>query len=144
MQAACERQHESQDMGADVVVVDLPEIGDRQRMVDQFRIVVAGRRRGLRRLQPAQALRFRQKLRRQRAERGIGGDDRGRGFVGVLGDDQLHARDSIGQPLGPLAGQYGLWRQHQERKGVGVGHRRPQEFVGQHTTGVRAATGRQT
>ena len=89
MQAAGEGQHERQDVGADVVVVDLAEIGDGQRMRDQFGIIVAGRRRGLRRLQPAQPLRLRQQFSRQRAEGGIGGDDRrGRGLR-ILGNDEF-------------------------------------------------------
>ena len=57
MQAAREMQHEGHDMRADMVVEDLPEIGDDDRVLDQLRIVVAGRRRDLRRLQPAQLLR---------------------------------------------------------------------------------------
>ena len=53
VQAAREREHESHDMRADVVVEDLAKVGDLDRMRDQFRKVIAGGRRGLRRLQPA-------------------------------------------------------------------------------------------
>ena len=54
VQPAREREHEGHDVGADVVVVDLAEIRDDGRVRDQLRIVEARRRRGLRRLQPAQ------------------------------------------------------------------------------------------
>jgi hypothetical protein len=62
MQAACEGQHEGHDVCADMVVEDLAKVGDGERMLDQFRIVIAGSWRSLWRLQPAQPGRFRQQL----------------------------------------------------------------------------------
>ena len=64
-----ERQHEGHDVRADVVVVDLAEVGDDHRMRDQLRIVEPRRRRRLRRLQPPQPRRMLQQRRRQRPER---------------------------------------------------------------------------
>ena len=54
VQAARKGQDESHHMRADVVVIDLAEVGDRDRMGDQLGIVIAGGRRRLRCLQPAQ------------------------------------------------------------------------------------------
>ena len=54
LQAARKGQHEAHDVRGDVVVVDLAEIGDLHRVRDQLGIIIAGRRRRLRRLQPAQ------------------------------------------------------------------------------------------
>ena len=62
VQPARKGQHESHHMCADVVVVDFTEIGDRHWMGDQLRIVIAGGRRRLRRLQPAQPLRLPQQV----------------------------------------------------------------------------------
>ena len=57
VQAAREGQHEGHDVRADVIVEDLAEVGDHHGVRDQLGIVVPGRRRRLRRLQPAQAAR---------------------------------------------------------------------------------------
>ena len=54
VQPAREGEHEGHDVRADVIVVDLAEVGDDDRMRDQLRVVVAGGRRGLRRLEPAE------------------------------------------------------------------------------------------
>ena len=60
MQPAGKGEHKGHDMRADVVVVDLAEIGDRHRVRDQLGIVIAGGGCRLRRLQPAQPRRSRQ------------------------------------------------------------------------------------
>ena len=62
VQPAREGEHERHHMRADVVVVDLEEIGDLHRMRDQLRIVIAGGGRGLRGLEPAQPRRSRQQV----------------------------------------------------------------------------------
>ena len=72
MKPARKGQHEGHHMRADMVVVDFAEIGDRDRMGDQFGVVIAGRGCGLRRLQPLQPPSFAQKVGRDRAEDSIG------------------------------------------------------------------------
>ena len=62
-----------------MVVVDLAGFGGCHRMRDQLGIVIAGRRRRLRRLQPAQPLRLAQQVGRDYAKGGIGIGDHLRG-----------------------------------------------------------------
>ena len=101
-------------MRADMVVVDLAEIGDRQRMRDQLRIVVAGRRRRLRRLQPAQLPGLAQQRGRDRTKGGLGGRDRLLGAHRVFGDDDLELGQCGGKARAPFARFRRLRRQHQE------------------------------
>ena len=101
-------------MRADVVVVDLAEVGDRHRMRDQLGIVIAGRRRRLRRLQPAQPLRAGQQVGRDYAEGGVGmGDDLSRVGV-VFGNHDFQLGQGRGEAGTPLTGLFGLRRQHHE------------------------------
>ena len=81
VQPAGKGQHECQDVGADMVVVDLTEVRDAHRMADQLGIVVAGRRRRLGRLQPAQVRGLRQELLAEPAEGCFRVDDLARGGV---------------------------------------------------------------
>ena len=52
LQAAREGQHKGHHMGADMVVIYFAEIGDLDGVGDQLRIIIAGGRCRLRRLQP--------------------------------------------------------------------------------------------
>src|SRR6266851_2989908 len=54
VEPAREREHEGHDVRADVVVVDLAEVGDHRRVRDQLVVIVAGGRRSLRGLEPAE------------------------------------------------------------------------------------------
>ena len=119
------------DVGADMVVVDLAEVRDAHRMVDQLGIEVAGRRRRLRRLQPAQVLGLRQKLFAEPAKGGFCVGDLARGSVRVLGKDHADLRYRFGQALGPTAGRVGLRRQHDELEGIPAGHDGSSFFQGQ-------------
>ena len=101
-------------MRADVIVVDLAEVGDRDRMGDQLGIVIAGRRRRLRRLQPTQPLGLAQQVGRDHAEGGIGMADHLRGVRVILGYDDLEFRQRGGKARAPFARPFGLRRQHYE------------------------------
>jgi hypothetical protein len=85
VESAGERQDERHDVGADVVVVDLAEIGHGRRVSDQRRRIVAGRRRRLRRLEPAQAPGIPDQRVRHRAECRLGFADGARGLGVGLG-----------------------------------------------------------
>ena len=91
---------------------------------DQLRIVVAGGRRGLRRLQPAQPARLRQQLAWQPAERRLGIDDLAFRRRLVFGDHHAHFRHGLGEALAPATRHFGLWRQHDELECVGTRHGR--------------------
>ena len=136
MQPAREGQDEGHDVRADVVVVDLAEIGDDHRVGDQLRVVPAGGRRRLGRLKPAQARGRGQERAREGAVGAVGLGDGPRGLARVLRHDDGHLGDVEGETLRPLVRQLGLRRQHE--KGGG-GHRvstlRDPAIVGQ-----RAAT----
>jgi hypothetical protein len=114
LQPAGKGEHKGHHMGADVVAVDLPEIGDRDRMSDQLRVVIARGRCRLRCLQPTQLLCFAQQVGRDRAKSRIGmGDYSGRMRV-VIGDDDLHLGQRGGEGGAPLPRLVGLRRQHHE------------------------------
>ncbi len=114
VQPAGKGQHKGHHMGADVVVVDLAEIGDRHRMRDQLGVVIPGRRCGLRRLQPAQPLGLAQQVGRDRPEYGIGMSNHLRRMRVVFGNNDLELGHRGGEARPPLAGLIGLRRQHHE------------------------------
>ena len=87
VEPAREREHEGHDVRADVVVVDLAEVGDHHRVRDQLVVIVAGGRRGLRRLEPPEAPGLAEQRRRRGAEGGLGAADLARGVRFVLRDD---------------------------------------------------------
>ena len=114
MQPTGEGQHERHHMRADMVIVDLAEIGDGHRMCDQLGVVVAGRGRGLRCLQPAQPARPGQEVGRDYAKGGVGmGDHLGRMRV-VFGDYDFELGQCRSEAPAPLARLFGLRRQHHE------------------------------
>src|SRR3989442_4927433 len=115
MEVAGEGEHERHDVRADVVVVDLAEVGDDDRVLDQRRIVVAGGRRGLRRLEPPQPLGLCEQIRVQRAERAVGVRDGGARGSRVLGHDDLEPGNAGLDARGPLARLRALWRGAYER-----------------------------
>ena len=115
VQAPREGQHEGHDVRGDVVVVDLAEVGDDDRVIDQLPRVVAGRRRGLRGLQPAELAGGSQQRRRDRAEGGLGRRRHARGVVRGFSYDHVQGRHGRGDARGPLPGLVALGGQHQKR-----------------------------
>src|SRR5216110_1438293 len=111
---AREGEHEGHDVGADRVVVDLAEVRDDHRMRDQSRRVVAGGRRRLRRLQPAQPSGFGEQRVGHRAERGVGVADGTRGVRVGLRDDDGQAGDRFLEALRPGTSLVGLRREHEQ------------------------------
>ena len=88
---AREGEDERHDVRADVIVIDLAEIGDHDGMRDELGIIEAGRRSGLRGLQPAQPPRGSQHLGRDRAEGGVGIGDISHRFLHGLGLQHAHS-----------------------------------------------------
>ena len=78
-----------------VVVVDFPEVSDRDRVADQFRVVVAGRRCGGRRLKPRKFAGFRQHFGGDRAERSVGIDDFPLRFIHGFRRDERNVRYGV-------------------------------------------------
>ena len=112
MQAACEGQHKSQDVGADVVVENLAKIRHHHGMRDQFRVVVARRGRSLRCLQPTQLRRLQQQVATQPAKRRLRIDDLTRRRIGVLSENYTRFWHDFRQTFRPVAGRVRLrWQQ---------------------------------
>jgi len=114
VQTARKGQHKGHHMRADVVVVNFAEVGDRDRMSDQFRVVIAGRRRRLRCLQPTKVPGLAQQVGRDRTEGGVGMRQRLGRLFAILRDDDFEFGQSGGEPRAPLAGLFTLRRQHHE------------------------------
>ena len=114
LQPTGEGQHERHHMRGDMVVVDFAEIGDLDGVGDQLRIIIAGGRCRLRRLQPFEPPRLAQQRRRDRAKSGFGAGDRPLGAGHVLGDEHVELGHRGGEPRAPFARLIILRRQHQK------------------------------
>jgi hypothetical protein len=114
VKAAREREDERHDVGADHVVVDLAEVRHDHGVRDERGRVVAGGRRGLRRLQPAQPPGLREPRVRDRPVRGVGLADRAQRVGLRLRDDEGELRHRLLQALGPGARLLRLRREHHE------------------------------
>ena len=114
---AREGQHERHDVRADVIVEDLAEVGDLNRVRDQLGIVEASRRRGVGRLQPAQTARSTPNLGRNSAEGGIGIGDVAHRILHGLGLEHAHTGLVGGDALRPVPPHVVVRRQHDHREG---------------------------
>jgi len=120
VQPAREGQEEGHDVRADMVIVDLAEIGHDRRVRDQLRVVPPGGRRRLGRLDPAEPRGLLQEPARHGAVRGLRLADGPRHGTLVLGDDHGEPGKCHGEPLGPIARSRCLRRQHEESRGHGA------------------------
>lgn len=101
-------------MGADMVVEYLARVGNRQRVFDKLRIIVACRRCSVMRLQPPQSFGLFQKRLWQTANGRISIDDRGSGFRVAFGHDNVELRKLPGEFAAPVPINVILGRQHYE------------------------------
>ncbi len=116
LEAAGEGEHEGHDVRGDVVVEDAAEVGDRYRVGDELRRVIARWRGDGRPLQPLQLARHTHQLGRDRAKRGIGIGDLAPGIVQILGHHDAQFRHFRSHRRGPSASKVPLRRQkHQFR-----------------------------
>jgi hypothetical protein len=114
VQSSCERQHEGQNVSADMIVEDLSKIRHHHGMCDQLRIIVASGGGGLWRLQPPQFRRLRQQVMTEPAESCLGIEDLTRGGVGVFRHDHVRLWHGFRQTFPPVASGVSLRRQHDE------------------------------
>ena len=118
VKAARERQDEGHDVRRDVFVEDAALIGDDDRVLDELRVVEAGRRRNGWRLQPLQLACLAQHVGRQGPEGGVGIDDLLARLVGRFGDDHVEGGRPLRERGRPAAGDLALgWQKHK------LGHR---------------------
>ena len=106
VEPAREGEHEGHDVRGDVIVEDLAEIGDRDRVRDELGVVVAGGRRGLRRLEPAEPRRVLRSAAGMVPNAASAWPMARAACSDVLGDDDRRARGPPRRAAWPIRGSF--------------------------------------